>query len=201
MVIHETAIVEDGAIIGEGTNIWHHAHIRSGARIGKGCNFGKNTYVDPGVVVGDNVKVQNNVSIYHGVTIEDDVFVGPSVVFTNDLHPRAFKWDETMVGTTLVKKGTSIGANSTIVCGDRVLGEYSMIAAGSVVTKNVPDHGLVMGNPARLVGFVCKCCQRLDLPKRRAVEGGYSIRCDHCFEENILRKEDVDRFLSMEHPE
>ena len=196
MVIHPTAIVEEGAEIGEGTNIWHHAHIRKGAVIGRDCNFGKNTYVDPGVRIGDRVKVQNNVSIYHGVTVEDDVFLGPSMVFTNDLYPRAFLWNDSRVGTTVVKRGASIGANATIICGDRVIGEYALVAAGSVVTRDVPPHGLVMGNPARLVGFVCRCAKKLDLAGGERDGGHIVVKCQHCGEENRLDAESVQRFLA-----
>jgi len=153
--IHPTAIVEEGAIIGEGTRIWHFVHVRSGARIGRNCNIGKDVYIDVGVEIGNNVKIQNGVSVYRGVKIEDDVFIGPYAVFTNDLYPRAFNRDWKVV-PTLVKKGASIGANATIVCGVTI-GEYAMVAAGAVVTKDVPPHGLVMGNPARLKGFVCYC--------------------------------------------
>ncbi|MGQ4832817.1 MAG: acyltransferase [Candidatus Asgardarchaeia archaeon] len=153
--VHETAIVEDGAEIGEGTRIWHHAHVRKGAKIGKNCILGKDVYVDTNVQIGNNVKLENRVSVFHGVTIEDDVFVGPHATFTNDLYPRAFNTDWE-VTPTLVKKGASIGAGSVIICGV-TLGEYSMVAAGAVVTKDVPPFGLVMGVPARLKGFVCYC--------------------------------------------
>ncbi|MCC5953290.1 MAG: N-acetyltransferase [Acidimicrobiia bacterium] len=149
---HDTATVEDGAHIGAGARIWHHAHIRSGARIGAGANLGKNTYVDDGAVVGERTKVQNNVSVYTGVTLGDDVFVGPSVVFTNDLFPRAFltTWE---VHPTVVANGASLGANSTIVCGITI-GSHAMIGAGSVVTRDVQANELVVGNPARRVGWV-----------------------------------------------
>jgi acetyltransferase-like isoleucine patch superfamily enzyme len=160
-MIHPTATIDNGAKIGEKTNVWHYSHVRENSHIGNNCNVGQNCYVDFDVKIGNGVKIQNNVSVWHGVTIEDDVFVGPCVTFTNDLYPRAFIWSDNRVETTLVKKGASIGANSTIVCGNRVIGEYSMIAAGSVVTKDVPMHGLVRGNPARLVGFVCKCGRKL----------------------------------------
>ena len=152
--VHPTAIVEEGATIGSGTKIWHHAHIRGGAVIGTGCVFGKNTFVDSGAVVGSRVKVQNNVSVYSGVTIGDDVFVGPAAVFTNDLVPRAFNVDWT-VSPTHVGNGASIGANATIVCGTS-LGAYSMIAAGATVTRDVADHQLVAGVPARHRGWVCR---------------------------------------------
>jgi UDP-2-acetamido-3-amino-2,3-dideoxy-glucuronate N-acetyltransferase len=158
---HETAEVHDKANVGENTKIWNHAQVREDAVIGKNCNFGKNVYIDFGVRIGDNVKIQNNVSVWHGVTIENDVFIGPSVVFTNDLRPRAFIWNPERVAKTTIKQGASIGANATIICGERTIGKYAMVGAGSVVTKDVPDYGLVIGNPARLVGYVCVCGQKL----------------------------------------
>ncbi len=160
--IHDTAIVEDGANIGEDSKIWHHCHIRPDSFIGKNCNIGKNCYVDKGAVIGDNVKLQNNVSVWHGVKISDDVFVGPNVTFTNDLFPRAFIWDDKKIATTTIGKGASLGANSTIICGDRKIGEYAMVGAGSVVTKDVPAHALVVGNPAKIVGYVCKCGAKVE---------------------------------------
>ena len=156
---HPTAIVESDAI-GDGTQIWHFAHIREGAVLGTDCNVGKGAYVDTGVRIGNNVKVQNFVSVYKGVVIEDDVFVGPSVTFTNDLYPRAFIWDDGKIVPTSVKKGASIGANSTILCGITI-GAYAMVGAGSTVTKDVLPFGLVYGNPARLQGFVCYCGRKL----------------------------------------
>lgn len=159
--ISDTAIVDERARIGEGTKIWHHAQVREGAVIGRDCNIGKGVYVDLDVKIGDRVKVQNNVSIYHGVEIGDDVFIGPSVTFTNDKHPRAWLWDESRLCRTKVRKGASIGANATIVCGIEI-GEYAMIGAGSVVTKDVPPHTLVLGNPGKIRGFVCECGERLD---------------------------------------
>ncbi|MCX9029606.1 MAG: acyltransferase [Candidatus Methanoperedens sp.] len=160
---HQTAIVESNDI-GDGSKIWHFVHIREGASIGKNCNIGKSVYIDTGVEVGDNVKIQNFVSIYKGVQIQDDVFVGPSVVFTNDLYPRAFIWGDEKIVTTIVKKGSSIGANSTIICGVTI-GDYAMVGAGSVVTKDVPPFGLVFGNPARLKGYICYCGKRLNQVK------------------------------------
>lgn len=156
---HPTAIVESDEI-GEGTRIWHFVHIREHAAIGKNCSIGKSVYVDAGVKVGDNVKIQNFSSMYRGVEIEDDVFIGPSVVFTNDLYPRALIWGEERVVPTIVKKGSSIGANATIICGITI-GEYAMVGAGSVVTKDVPPFGLMFGNPARLKGSVCYCGKKL----------------------------------------
>ena len=155
--IHPTAIVEDGAVIGPGTSVWHHAHVRSGATLGADCVLGKNVYVDIHAVVGDRCKLQNNVCVYDGVTIGDDVFVGPSATFTNDLVPRAFNVDWTITRTA-VGSGSSIGANATIVCGTS-LGDYCMVAAGATVTRDVADHQLVAGTPARHLGWVCRCGQ------------------------------------------
>jgi acetyltransferase-like isoleucine patch superfamily enzyme len=150
--VHPTAEVEEGARIGPGTRVWHLTHVRSTARIGAGCTIGRNVYVDADVIIGDLVKVQNNVSVYVGVTLEDEVFVGPSAVFTNDLRPRAQNPDW-VVTPTLVRRGASIGANATVVCGTEI-GEYAMVAAGSVVTRDVRPHQLVAGNPARHLGWV-----------------------------------------------
>ncbi|MGS2618193.1 acyltransferase [Micromonospora sp. LZ34] len=150
--VHPTAEIEDGARVGDGTKVWHLAHIRSSARVGAGCVIGRNVYVDAGVTVGDLVKIQNNVSVYRGVTLEDEVFVGPCVVFTNDLRPRAQNPGWTIT-PTLVRRGASIGANATLVCGIEV-GAYAMVAAGSVVTRDVPPYQLVAGNPARPLGWV-----------------------------------------------
>jgi acetyltransferase-like isoleucine patch superfamily enzyme len=173
---HPTAVVESKDI-GEGSKIWHFVHIREGARVGKNCNIGKGVYIDRDVVIGNNVKIQNFTSIYKGVRIEDDVFIGPSVIFTNDLLPRAFRWGDDLISKTTVRKGASIGANSTIICGIEI-GGYAMIGAGSVVTKNVPEFALVYGNPARLKGFVCFCGKKLtDDPKAK---GEY--KCNHCGE-------------------
>ena len=155
--VHETAIVEDGVSIGSGTRVWHHCHVRGGAVIGQQCTLGKNVFIDAGVHLGSRVKVQNNVSVYAGVTLHDDVFVGPSVVFTNDLFPRAFS-EHWSVVRTVVGKGASIGANATVVCG-RDVGSYAMVGAGSVVTRAVGAHALVVGNPARHIGWVCRCGQ------------------------------------------
>ncbi|HEC89507.1 MAG TPA: N-acetyltransferase [Thermoplasmatales archaeon] len=154
-MIHRSAYVED-AEIGEGTNIWHFVHIRKGARIGKKCNIGKGVYIDTNVKIGDECKIQNFATIYKGVEIENHVFIGPHVCFTNDLYPRAFIWNDERLEKTFVRKGASIGANSTIIAGVTI-GEYAMVGAGSVVTRDVPDYGLALGNPARLKGFVCKC--------------------------------------------
>ena len=157
--IHESAHVSDEAIIGENTKIWINAQIREKAIIGKNCIISKDTYIDIGVTIGDNVKIQNGVSVYNGVIIEDGVFVGPNAVFTNDSFPRSENENWKIV-PTLIKKGASIGANATIICGNN-LGEFCMIGAGSVVTKDVPAHTLAVGNPAKLIGYVCKCGNRL----------------------------------------
>ncbi|MBS2019628.1 MAG: N-acetyltransferase [Deltaproteobacteria bacterium] len=167
--IHPTAVVSDKATIGEDTQVWLHCQIRDNAKIGRGCVFGKNVYVDYDVTIGDNVKVQNNVSIYVGVTLEDGVFAGPHCCFTNDKVPRAVNPDLTAKGLsdwtitkTLVKKGAALGACSTIVCGVTV-GEWAMVGSGAVVTKDVPDHALVVGNPARIIGWVCSCGERVTI--------------------------------------
>ena len=161
---HHTADVCPGASVGEGTKIWNQSQIREGAVLGAGCVIGKNVYVDAGVKIGRRVKIQNNVSVYHGVTVEDDVFIGPSAVFSNDMYPRAFS-EEWEVVPTVVKKGASIGANATIRCGVTI-GEYAMIGAGSVVTKDVPAYALMLGNPARRVGTVCRCGMKVDATGR-----------------------------------
>ena len=152
-MIHETAIVEEGVELGEGTRIWHFVHIREGVKIGKNGNIGKDVYIDNNVVIGDNCKIQNFASLYHGLTVGNDVFIGPHVCFTNDIYPRAKIWSDEKVAKTVVKDGASIGANSTIIAGV-IIGKYAMVGAGAVVTKNVPDYALVVGNPARVVGRV-----------------------------------------------
>jgi len=166
MFIHPTAEVETDAVIGEGSKIWHLCHIRRDARIGSECVLGRGVFVDAGVQIGSRVKIQNYVSVFHGVTIEDGVFVGPHVCFTNDLFPRAVNADMTLkaaddwiLGETLVGAGAALGANSTIVCGITI-GRWAMVGSGSVVTKDVPDYALVVGNPARQIGWVCSCGRR-----------------------------------------
>ena len=154
--VHESSYVDDGCDIGAGTKIWHFSHIMSGSRIGQRCNIGQNVVVSPQCVIGDNVKIQNNVSIYTGVILEDDVFCGPSMVFTNVVNPRSHVSRKDEYRQTLVKKGASIGANSTIVCG-HTIGAYAFIGAGAVVTKDVPDYALLVGNPARITGWMCQC--------------------------------------------
>ena len=160
--VHESSYIDDGAEIGKGTKIWHFSHIMGGAVIGERCNLGQNVVVMPGTRMGNNVKVQNNVSIYEGVEIEDDVFCGPSCVFTNVLNPRSHISRKSEYRKTIVRKGASIGANATIVCGS-TLGQFAFIGAGAVVTSDVPDFALMVGVPARRVGWMCQCGLRLEL--------------------------------------
>ncbi len=157
---HETAVIDDGAIIGSGSKIWHFAHVFKDAEIGNNCSFGQNTMVASGVKIGSNVKVQNNVAIYTGTTIEDDVFLGPSCVLTNVTNPRSQVVRQGIYETTLLQRGATVGANATIVCGT-TLGQYSFIAAGAVVTKNVPDYAMMAGVPARQVGWMSRHGHRL----------------------------------------
>lgn len=157
---HETAVIDPGCSIGEGTRIWHFSHIMSGCTIGQHCNIGQNVVISPQVVLGNNVKVQNNVSVYTGVTCGDDVFLGPSCVFTNVINPRSAVSRKDQYQQTHVGKGASIGANATIVCG-HAIGEYAMIGAGAVVTKDVPPYALVVGNPSRQIGWVSEYGHRL----------------------------------------
>jgi len=157
---HETSVIDDGCDIGKGTKIWHFSHIMPNCKIGENCNIGQNVVVSPEVVLGKNVKVQNNVSIYTGVICEDDVFLGPSMVFTNVTNPRSAVNRRGQYEKTLVKKGASIGANSTIVCGNDI-GKFAFIGAGAVVTKEVPDYALVVGNPSKIIGFMSEFGHRL----------------------------------------
>lgn len=159
--VHETSIVHETAELGEGTKVWQFCHVMQHARIGKGCSLGQNVMVGPGVVIGNNCKVQNNVSIYEGVVCEDDVFMGPSMVFTNVINPRSAVNRKSEFKPTLVGKGVTIGANATVVCGTR-LGAYAFIGAGAVVTKDVPPFALVYGNPARQKGWMSRFGQRLE---------------------------------------
>lgn len=162
---HETAVIDEGCIIGTGTRIWHFSHIMTGARIGKDCNIGQNVVISPDVVIGNNTKIQNNVSIYTGVTCDDDVFLGPSCVFTNVINPRSAVNRRGQYVKTHVGKGASIGANATIVCGHDI-GRFAFIGAGAVVTKQVPDYALVLGNPARQVGWMSEYGHRLQFDEQ-----------------------------------
>jgi len=166
--VHESSYVDDGAVIGKGSKIWHFCHIMPGAVIGERCNLGQNVVVMPGARLGNNVKVQNNVSIYEGVVLEDDVFCGPSCVFTNVVNPRSHVSRKAEYQRTVVRRGTSIGANATILCGV-TLGEYSFIGAGAVVRSDVPPFALMVGVPARRVGWMCQCGVRLQPREGRAV--------------------------------
>mgnify|MGYP000867879010 FL=1 len=157
---HETAVIDEGCQIGEGTKIWHFSHIMSDCIIGEKCNIGQNVVVSPGVVLGRNVKIQNNVSIYTGVICEDDVFLGPSMVFTNVINPRSAINRKEEYSKTIVRKGASIGANATIICGHDI-GKFAFIGAGAVVTKTVADYALVVGNPAIHIGWMSECGHRL----------------------------------------
>ncbi|MDL2281558.1 acetyltransferase [Parabacteroides sp. OttesenSCG-928-G06] len=161
---HETAVIDPGCKIGDGTRIWHFSHIMEGCMIGNFCNIGQNVVVSPQVILGDHVKVQNNVSIYTGVICENDVFLGPSCVFTNVINPRSAISRKDQYRQTLVRRGATIGANATILCG-HMIGEYAMVGAGSVVTKDVPSYALVVGNPARQTGWVSEAGERLEFDK------------------------------------
>jgi len=168
LFIHETAVVDEPCDIGAGTRVWHFCHLMSGCRIGERCNLGQNVFVAAGVVLGRNVKVQNNVSIYEGVTLEDDVFCGPSCVFTNVINPRSHVSRKAEYRRTLVRRGATIGANATVVCGV-TLGEYCFVGAGAVITADVPPFALVVGVPARRVGWMCRCGERLHLTEGRGI--------------------------------
>jgi len=187
--IHSTAINESDEI-GENTKIWCFSHIMPHAKIGKNCNIGQNVFIDNNAVIGDNVKIQNNVSVYNSVIIENDVFLGPSCVFTNVINPRSFIERKNEYKKTIVKKGATIGANATIVCG-HTIGRYAFIGAGSVVTKDVLDYALVVGNPAHLVGFMCECGNKLKTYE------GYIFVCSQCgtmysFEnQKLTKREDL----------
>jgi len=176
--IHETSIVEQPCQIGKGTKIWHFSHIMPNVTIGENCVIGQNVFIGKGVKIGNNVKLENNVSVYEGVTLQDDVFCGPSSVFTNVINPRSYISRKHEFKPTLVKRGTTIGANATIICGN-TMGEYAFIGAGSVVTKDIPDYALVYGNPGRIQGWMCKCGVKLDK------EGGRA-QCPECGKVYIL---------------
>jgi UDP-2-acetamido-3-amino-2,3-dideoxy-glucuronate N-acetyltransferase len=183
-VIHPTAEVSPQARVGAGTRVWHNAHVRENAVVGEECILARNVYVEDGAVVGNRVKIQNNVSVYRGVHLEDGVFVGPHATFTNDLHPRAINSDGTLVGIddwtcteTHVRYGASIGGHAVVVCGVEI-GRFALVGAGAVVTRDVPAHGLVVGNPARLIGYVCVCARRLQPATDN--EGRAVIRCAKC---------------------
>jgi UDP-2-acetamido-3-amino-2,3-dideoxy-glucuronate N-acetyltransferase len=194
-MIHPTADVSPQAQIGEGTRVWHDVQIRERAKIGRNCILGKNVYIDFEVSIGDHVKIQNNSSVYHGVTIEDGVFIGPHVCLTNDKFPRAITPTGTLkggedweVGRILVKYGASLGAGAVIVTGV-VIGRFALVGAGAVVTKDVPNHGLVVGNPAVLVGYVCKCGRRLEPLEEQPDPRAQAMRCNSCGLEYSVEEE------------
>lgn len=170
--VHESSFVDQQAKIGEGTRIWQFCNIMSNTLIGKNCNIGQNVFIETGVRIGNNVTIKNNIALYSGVICEDDVFLGPNCVFTNVINPRSFISRKNEFKATIVKKGASIGANATIICGNTI-GEYAMIGAGTVITKKVPDYGLVVGNPGRLIGFVCECGEKLVFEEK-------TCQCDKC---------------------
>ena len=180
--IHETAIVDNGAIIGEGCRIWHWTHICSGAQVGKHCAFGQNVFVGNQVVIGNNVKVQNNVSVYDNVTLENDVFCGPSMVFTNVYNPRSAVTRKDEYRNTIVKKGATLGANCTVVCG-LTIGSYAFVGAGAVVNNDVPDYALMVGVPARQIGWMSEFGEQLDLP----LKGDGEIYCPHTSVRYVLK--------------
>ncbi len=179
--MHESAIVDAGAQIGSDTRVWHFVHVCSGAQIGEGCSLGQNVFVGNKVTIGNNVKVQNNVSVYDNVHIEDDVFCGPSMVFTNVYNPRSFIERKTEYRDTLVKKGATLGANCTIVCGVTI-GEYSLVGAGAVINKDVKPFALMVGVPAKQIGWISKYGEQLDLP----LTGNASTTCEHTGDEYVL---------------
>ena len=185
--VHESSYVDEGAEIGDGTKIWHFSHIMKDSKIGKSCNLGQNVVIYPGVVLGDRCKVQNNVSVYTGVICEEGVFLGPSCVFTNVINPRSLIEKKDEYKKTLLKKGASVGANATIICGNTI-GRFSLIGAGAVITKDVGDYEIVVGNPARKIGYACECGETL---KKEQNE----YKCRNCgkiyvTENNILREKE-----------
>ncbi len=188
-----TSVVDEAAVIGEGTRVWNFVHVREKAEIGKDCVLGDYVYVGRGVKIGNNVKIQNRATVYEGVTIEDKVFVGPHVTFTNDFYPRSFstEWKITPIH---VKEGASIGARTVIVCGV-IIGEYAMIGAGSVVTRDIPAYALAYGNPARIRGFVCRCSRKLEVTEKN---GDYVVmKCGFCDETIKIAAEDYSRLTEV----
>lgn len=182
---HQTSIIGDKAVIGAGTKIWCWVQIMDGAIIGNNCLIGNNCYIEQGVVIGNNVKIKNNIALYEGVICEDDVFLGPNCVFTNVFNPRAFISRKDQFLPTIVKKGATIGANSTIICGNTI-GEYSFVGAGSVVTKDVPSFAIVFGNPARIQGYVCECGNKISFDNGRSV-------CTECRKEYFKKDQLIEK--------
>jgi UDP-2-acetamido-3-amino-2,3-dideoxy-glucuronate N-acetyltransferase len=186
VVIHPSAIVDEGAVVGAGTRVWHFVHVSAQARIGEKCSLGQNVYVGNDVVIGNNVKIQNNVSVYDAVTLEDDVFCGPSAVFTNVYNPRSAVTRKTEYRRTLIKQGATLGANCTIVCGNTV-GRFAFVGAGAVVNRDVPDFALMVGVPARQRGWMSRFGERLDLP----LNGLAQTRCQHTGDVYFLEGQSV----------
>ncbi|NMC56724.1 MAG: N-acetyltransferase [Eubacteriaceae bacterium] len=180
---HESSYIDEPCKIGKGTKIWHFSHIMSNSEIGQNCNIGQNVVISPGVKLGNGVKIQNNVSVYTGVVCEDDVFLGPSCVFTNVINPRAFVERKDEYKQTLIKKGASLGANCTIVCGSTI-GKYALVGAGAVVTKDVPDYWTVAGSPAKKIGYICECGIKIKFESNNA-------KCEHCGKEYIKDENDL----------
>jgi UDP-2-acetamido-3-amino-2,3-dideoxy-glucuronate N-acetyltransferase len=174
--IHPSSYIDEGAKIGPGTKIWHFCHVMNTARIGANCTIGQNVFIAADVIIGNNVKIQNNVSLYTGVVVEDDVFLGPSMVLTNVINPRSHISRKDEFKQTLIRQGTSIGANATIVCGS-TLGKYSFVGAGAVVTGDIPDFALVYGNPARTQGWMCHCGVRLEFAQNGEIEEAVCEQC------------------------
>jgi UDP-2-acetamido-3-amino-2,3-dideoxy-glucuronate N-acetyltransferase len=174
--VHESSYIDEPCEIGEGTKIWHFSHVMKNSKIGRNCNIGQNVVISPDVILGDNIKLQNNVSVYTGVELEDDVFCGPSMVFTNVVNPRSHVSRKDEYRKTLVKKGASIGANATIVCG-HTIGRFAFIGAGAVVTKDIPDYALITGNPGRIAGWMCECGIKLALSRDTQEQ---SCSCSAC---------------------
>lgn len=187
--VHESSYIDEGCQIGKGTKIWHFSHIMPDSIIGENCNIGQNVVISPGVIIGNKVKIQNNVSVYTGVECEEGVFLGPSCVFTNVINPRSLIEKKNEYRKTLLKKGASIGANATIICGNTI-GKFALVGAGSVVTKNIGDYELVVGNPARKIGYICECGERLI-----SGDNNENYKCDFCnkkyiIKNNILKEEE-----------
>ena len=183
--VHESSYVDEPSKIGKGTKIWHFSHIMGNSEIGENCNIGQNVVISPDVKLGNNVKIQNNVSVYTGVICEDDVFLGPSCVFTNVINPRSFISRKDEYKQTLIKKGASIGANATIVCGHNI-GIYAFVGAGSVVTKDIPDYALVVGNPAKIKYYVCECSEKMNFVDNK-------FTCPKCGKEYFFVNNEVRR--------
>lgn len=183
MKVHATAEVAESASVGEETSIWQYCVIQDGVAIGRNCNIGANVFIERGVQIGNRVKIKNNIAIYSGVTVEDDVFLGPNCVFTNVINPRSFINRKSEFKNTVIEKGATIGANATIICGNKI-GRYAMVGAGTVVTRNVPDHALIVGNPGKIVGYVCECGCKLD----------HDFRCNECGRKYIKK----DKYFELD---